>query len=380
MRRTASPSPLLSRFPTLRRALAGATIVLLIACNSALRDAIRRGDELAAAGEWDKAALAYAEATSIDPDDDEAAEKLVQAKREQAKIRVARGNELLRAGDARGALGPFSDAVRLDPRNMEAKHGLAKAKRAVLDKAQRELEDGHYRASYDLIRAFLLVDPGDPDARRIEAGAKEKIAEAAFNRGTEAEKGGAVALALVDYGETLQFKPDHTDARSRASTLRKALREEVTYYVALKNFDGDPTADSLGSDVDAATLAAGIDAALPLRVVDTTPKPKTYKLQGMRLGGVFRNFDYDKTTTQSKHSCDYICGKELVDNPAYATAEANMRSAQSALGTAEGRLSAAKAAIGPAERARDSAKTSFETKKEEADRAEQDLSRCKSQA
>ncbi|NUP06718.1 MAG: hypothetical protein HOW73_11750, partial [Polyangiaceae bacterium] len=40
----------------------------------------------------------------------------------------------------------------------------------------------------------------------------------------------------------------------------------------------------------------------------------------------------------------------------------------------------AKAAIGPAERARDSAKTSFETKKAEADRAEQDLSRCKSQA
>jgi hypothetical protein len=92
----------------------------------------------------------------------------------------------------------------------------------------------------------------------------------------------------------------------------------VTFYVALKNFDGDKTADELGSDVNAAAIGGGLDPTLPLRVVDKMPKPKAHTAQGMRLGGVFRGYNFGKKTTRSSQSCDYICGKELVPNPAYA--------------------------------------------------------------
>lgn len=369
------------RLPSPRAARSAVAILLFcLACNTAFRDAMRRGDDLAATGQWDAAALAYEEAVSLDPDDPDAQLALAGARRQQSKLRVARGYALLQAGDAKGALGPFSEATRLDPANGRAHEGLATAKQAVVAQAEVALAEGRFKASYELSRAVLLVDPAHAGARQVEATAKEKIAEAAFARGSAAEKAGAWALALVDYGEALQFKPSHADASSRSLALRKQLREEVTYYVALKNFDGDKAADDLGSDVNAAALGGGLDPNLPLRVVDKMPKPKSFTAQGMRLGGVFRGYNYGKKTTRSSQSCDYICGKELVPNPAYASAEADMRTSQSALATAEGRLAAAKANIGPAERARDTAKTSLDQKRTEADRAEQDYQKCKSAA
>ncbi|MBK8938875.1 MAG: tetratricopeptide repeat protein [Polyangiaceae bacterium] len=370
--------PLLPSPRSLRSTVA--ILLFCLACNTAFKDAMRRGDDLAATGQWDAAALAYEEATSLDPDDADARLALAMARREQSKLRVARGYALLQAGDAMGALAPFSEATRLDPKNGRAHEGLATAKQAVVAQAGVALAEGRYKASYQLSRAVLLVDPEHAEARQVEATAKEKIAEAAFTRGDAAEKAGARALALIDYGEALQFKPAHAEAATRSLALRKQLREEVTFYVALKNFDGDKTADELGSDVNAAAIGGGLDPTLPLRVVDKMPKPKAHTAQGMRLGGVFRGYNFGKKTTRSSQSCDYICGKELVPNPAYAAAEADMRTSQTALATAEGRLAAAKANILPAERARDTAKTSLDQKRTDADRAEQDYQKCKSAA
>lgn len=357
-----------------------ALAVTLLACNTAFREAMHRGDDFAKRGQWDEAALAYEEARGHDPDDDEARLKLVFARRQQAAVRVARGRVLMKSGDARGALVPFAEAVRLDPHSLDARRGLDAAKREVLAQAHRALDAGQFKESYSLVRAYLIVDPSNADARQVEAVAKERIAEAAFARGSAAEKAGTLAVAAVDYGEALQFKPNHVEASARLGEVRRQLREEVTYYVALKNFDGDPSADALGSDVNAAILANGIDPALPLRIVDTMPKPKAYKLQGMRLGGMFRDYRYKKTSSRAAQSCDYICGTELVDNPHYASAEASMRAAQSMLGTAEGRLSSAKAAIGPAETARDTAKKNRDARRAEATVADQELATCRAQA
>lgn len=360
-----------------RLVLALVVIVLVTGCSSAFRDAMDRGDDFAKAGQWDDAAAAYKEATSIDPDDEDARAKLRWARREQAKVRVAMGVQLMQEGNAKEALTPLAEAVKLDPTNTYASQALGDAMQMVITQAKAALGSGHFRDAYDLSRAVLLVDPSKEEARTLELMAKEKISQAAFERGQAAETKGLTAVALVEYGESLQFNVNNAQAKERTEALGKTLRDQVTFYVALKNFDGDKSADDFGSDVNASVLAKGLDPALPLRVIDRMPKDKA-QLQGMRLGGVFRSYKFARESTRTTRQCDYVCGKEWVPNPQYATAEANMRSSQQALGMAEGRLSSAKSAVGPAERARDTAKTNYDAKKSEADRAEQDLSKCKS--
>lgn len=366
---------------SLRRAFAALVLLAAVGCGGAFRDAMDRGDSLASAGNWDAAAEAYAQAVQIDPEDEEAQEKLRHAKRTQAALRVQKGQALLAAGKAREAMVPFHEASKIDPSNRDAQSGYAKAKAVVLADAETALAQGRFKEAFDLARHILLIEPSDDQATALEAKAKEKIAQAAFVRGEESEKKGALAIALVDYGEALQFSRTHAGATARSTDLRARLRAQVTYWVALKNFDGEKRTDDFGSDVNADVLSRELDPSLPLRVVGTMPaepKDKSYRLQGMRLGGVFRGYHFDKTSSRADRRCEYVCGKEHKPNPQYATAEAEMRTAQSALGSAEGRVSAAKAAVPAAERAVSAAKQRTEAARQELSRAEQDLSSCKS--
>ena len=346
-------------------------------CNTLFRRAMERGDEAAEAGRWDEAAAAYAEAVAADPDDEEAAIDLKHARRQQALIRVARGEAFLKEGRSREALSALSEAVRLDPFGFEAKTAFEKGKAHVLREAEQALADGRDKRAFDLAQALIVVDGRHARAKEIEATARQKIADSAIARGKALESSGEIARAVVDYGEALEFLPGHPEAQSRAAAARKALREQVTYLIALKNFDGEESADDLGSDVDASVLANGVDPKLLLRIVDKLPKPPSYKLQGMRLGGLFRGYQYKHTSSASTRTCDYVCGTELVENPAYASAEASMRAAHRALAAAETRKSAAQIAVGPARQEQSRQQTAQARAAAEASRAEQDLAACR---
>jgi tetratricopeptide (TPR) repeat protein len=350
---------------------------LLAGCNTVFRDAMARGDAAAEANRWDEAAAAYAEAVAADPDDEEARLDLGHARRQQALIRVARGEALLKEGRSSEALTPLAEAVRLDPFGLEAKNALGRAKTQVLAEAEQALVENRDKHAYQLARAFLRVDPQHERMNEIDSIARQKVADSAVSRGNALEKSGNISLALVDFGEAIQYVPGHPKALERAAVLRKSLREQVTYIVALKNFDGEQNADDLGSDVDAAALANGMDPALALRIVDTLPKPPAYRLQGMRLGGLFRGYQFKHTSSASNRSCDYICGTELVENPAYAGAQASMRAAHRALASAESRRAAARIAVGPAQQERNRMQTEQARAALEASRAEQDLAACR---
>jgi len=349
----------------------------LVACSGAFGRAMDRGDQAAAAGHWDEAASAYKEALRLDPDDEEARAKLTRAKKGQAGERIAKGKELMAGGHPAEALQPFFDAMKLDPKNPGGKQGFEDAKAQVIGLAKAALDADKNKEGFKLARAVLLFEPANPEARQLEDRAKGKIADAATARGQDEEKQGKLTLALVDYGEALYFRPGHATAGPRAAELKTIVRTQVTYWVALGNFDGDKSSDDLGNDVSAATISDGLDATLPLRVIGSLPKdPKTFKLQGMRLGGEFRNYHYDRQSSRSNRTCDYVCGKELVSNPDYATAEAEMRESQSALGQAEGRAQSARAQVPPLERARDQARTNADARRQDLARADQDLSNC----
>ncbi|MFO0550485.1 MAG: hypothetical protein U0271_18970 [Polyangiaceae bacterium] len=362
----------------LRRPLAIALLIVAAGCTSAYRKAMDRGDSFARSGRWDEAAAAYEEATNLEPEEQEARLALREARRQQSVMRTKLGYDLLAQGRPRDALDPFKDAIRFDPMNTRAQSGLAEAKREVLALARSSLAQGQNRQAYELAHAVVAIDPTSTEALDVESQAKHAIYVAAIARAEGLEGMNQRALALVDYGEALEFEPWQTDATTRATGIRNALREEVTYIVAVKNFDGDKATDDLGNDVNASVLAQGVDPTLPIRFVDRMPKAAAYTIQGMRLGGVFRNYTFQKQSTKTQRSCDYICGTELVPNPNYATAEAAMRTSQQVLGAAEGRLASARTAVAPAERDRDAAQQTRNAAQTELDRAEQELSRCRS--
>ena len=367
--------------PSTKSLCLAALFVLFTSCRSAFGDAMERGDQMASLGRWDEAAAAYEQAASIDPGDEEAQQKFLNAKRRQAAARVKKGNDLLAAGKAKEALVPFSEAVRLDPTSTEAKEGLERAKAEVVTMAEAALSAGEFKRAFELARAVLLVEPGHGKALDLESRARAEVTRAAMERGLAHEKGGATAEALLAYAEAREYTRDHADAAASVTRLRALLREEVTFFVALKNFDGDASAGGLGDDVNASVLAQGLDAKLPLRVIDRLDNKKGGKtLQGMRLGGMFQDYKHNRQKSQSSRTCDYVCGKEWIDNPQYATAEAEMRASQSAFSSAEGRVASAKASIAPAEQAKTSAEARLNQRKLDADRAEQDLSSCKSSA
>jgi tetratricopeptide (TPR) repeat protein len=354
-------------------------LLLLTACGSAFQDAMDRGDQLAASGDWDRAAEAYEAAMRLDPDDEDARFKLRWARAQAARERVAEGLRLVAQGRVKEAMLPFSEAMKLDRQNREAREGYEGAKSRVMRDARAALDAGKLKEGYELARHVLLFEPRNAAAEALESEARSKIADAAVARAAEHEKGGRPELALVDYGEALRFVPAHTTALERKTEVRRALRLEITYWVGLKNFDGEKKADDFGADVNADTLSRGLDASLPLRVVSQlppVPKGASYKLAGMRLGGIFRGYDFDRSSSRTTRACDYVCGKETVPNPEYPRAEAEMRASQAALGSAEGRVNSAKASVPSAEQTVATARQTHEARRSELSQAEQDLSRC----
>ncbi len=367
--------------PLLHRVLLWLLLCLTLGCGGAFRQALERGDLAAQEGNWDQAAREYERAYELAPGDEDAGRKLAHARRKQAELRVAKGQALLRQGRAVDALTPFAQAVALDPFHPAGRQGLERAKAEVLQQAKTALTEGKDKLAFRLAMALRAVDREHAGAREVERSARHNIASKAVARGRAHEQKGAYTLALPEYGEALQYVTAHEEASSRAASARAIVRDQVTYFIALKNFDGENVADDLGSDVDAQVLSRGIDAALPLRIVDQIPEPKGgAPLQGMRLGGLFRGFQYQHQQSSTNKSCDYVCGTEWVENPQFASRKAAMRTAQTALRAAETRLATARSAIVPATQALDTASGARDARKLERDQAEQQLSQCRAAA
>jgi tetratricopeptide (TPR) repeat protein len=364
-----------------RAALALVLALSIAGCTSAFRRAMDQGDAFAKAGRWDDAVTAYEEAVRLDPEDEDAKKKLAEARSGAAADRVKEGQALMAAGDPVGAMRPFHEAMGLDPKSAPAKQGYAEARAATLAKAEQALAAEDPKQAVRLARAVLELDPNDSDARGLEARGSEKAAAMALARADAHVAAGEATHALVDVGEALLYTPNDSAARSRRDSLRTALRKELTYHVLLGNFDGDASADDLGADVNAASLTRGFDPALPLRISDKAPaeaKDPKLRLQGMRLGGQFRSYRYDRQSTTSRRSCQYVCGTDMVPNPDYPRAESDMRSAQQAAASADSAAQSLSAQIPSLERARDTARSALQGRERVLSQAESALSSCRS--
>jgi tetratricopeptide (TPR) repeat protein len=363
----------------LSHALSALTLVVALGgCSTLYSRTIDRGDQAAALGRWDDAAVFYQRAADLEPDEREAKEKLKNARRHQAAERVKLGRAALANGKPRDALKPLSEATKLDPSSADAKQAFAEARAAVVAEAKKELQAGNLRQALLVAREVLALLPEDAEALDIEGQARTKLAEQAVAKAQEFEKAGNLTSAMMQYAEALVMRPDNSTARSRLPDLKQPVRDRVTFNVALGTFDGDTRADDLGSDVGPSDIARGIDATYLIRVSDKPPTKASYTLNGMRLGGQFRGYIYKRDSERSTRSCDYICGTELVANPEYGRAQADMNAKQLEYANAQSQEQMASQRIQPAENAANTARQNESSAQSARDAASMALSQCRS--
>lgn len=361
--------------------LLGAALAFSVAgCSTLYSQAIDKGDIAAAAGNWDEAARYYQQAADLEPGEQEARDKLRNAKQRQAAERVKIAKASLAAGRPREALRPAFDATQLDPSSADAKATFEQAHKGTLDEAERELQAENLRQALLIAREVLAILPSDPRAIDVEGQARTKLAEQAVQKGQAHEKDGKLSQALMQYAEALVMRPDNSTALGRIGDLKLQMRERVMYNIVLGTFDGDTAADNLGSNIGAGDIARGIDGAYLIRVSDKLPVKQAFTLQGMRLGGIFKGYKFQTNKSRSQRGCDYICGTEWVVNPEYGRAQADLNAAQLELSSAQAAEQSAQARIPSLERAVDTAKQNESSARQARDSAESAFRSCESTA
>jgi hypothetical protein len=150
------------------------------------------------------------------------------------------------------------------------------------------------------------------------------------------------------------------------------------YNIALLTFDGDNKADGLGSSVGSADIARGIDAKYLIRVSDKAPGKQPFTINGMRLGGQFRGYKFKRDHQKSTRTCDYVCGTELVANPEYGRAQAEMNARQLDFSNAQSQEQMASQRVPPAQNAANAARQNESNAQSARDSANSALSQCRS--
>src|SRR5690349_6169513 len=110
--------------------------LVLAACGGPFKDAVKRGDQYAAAGMWEKATAEYEAALKIKPGDTDVTIKIKKVKQKQASEVLVRGKALIARGEIEGGLAVIQQAAKLDPTSTDAQRALDEANQQALAKAK----------------------------------------------------------------------------------------------------------------------------------------------------------------------------------------------------------------------------------------------------
>lgn len=360
------------------RGLAAALIgCVALGCGGAYADAIARGDQFAASGMWDEAAAAYEEAKRIDPADPEASIKLAEARRAQAKDRLARAQALEQRGDLAAALALVQDAVRLDSTNTEVQRALSRVNDAVLDRAEQLVGQGKERDAFELTTLVLQGSPQHIRGKQLDEKIRAQLADQAFARAKTYAKAEKLGNALVELAACLTYRADYPDAKLEFGQLKLRLEEQLRFLVLLEPFQAPgknaPVAQALKPEL----VAQSLDQKLLLKVVQTKPAPEA---PGVDVRGAFEGYEFAHTQNRFDRSCDYQCGVQSQHNPKRDQVEQQLATLERDLSSAEDEMARIQKDIGTLEQEVARAEQELDQKTQELDRARSELDRCRASA
>jgi tetratricopeptide (TPR) repeat protein len=333
---------------------------------------MKRGDQYAQAGMWDKAAAEYQTAQRLEPANPDVTIKLRQVGQKQANERLTRARSLMSRGEIEAGLAVIQEAAKLDPTSTDAQRALDEANQFVLRKAEELLSTPEAAKALELTQLVLAGSPRDPRARAMDGRVRDALAEKAYGDAERFADAGKKGNALIAYAASTSFRPGFRDAKVQIGEVKLALQRELTYYVVLDRL-ATPGAGGAGEQDVASRMkldlvAQAFDDHLPLRVVSAPPGPSAY---GVRITGALSAYRFGpEQISRRNDSCDYIRGYDTVPNPRRAEAEHQVSNA-------EQRLAQAERDVDSAQRDVDGYQKGVDDAQKDQDRYEADLERAR---
>lgn len=348
------------------------------ACGGPFADAMKRGDQYAKAGLWDKAAAEYQTAQQVEPDNTDAAIKLRQARQKQSGDRLARGKSLMARGEVEAGLAVIQEAARLDPDSTDAQRALDDANQAALHRAEELLATPDAQNALGLTQLVLSGSPHDPRAKAMDGRVRDTLAERAYREAEQFLEDGKKGNALLAYAACVSVRPGFRDAKVQIGDVKLALARELTFHVVLDRFAAaGPGEQDLAARMKPDLVAQAFDDRLPLRVVTSAPPAA----RGVHVSGALSGYRFGPVRTASRNEqCDYVRGYDTVPNPLRASAERDVASAEQRLAQAERDVDQNQREVDRYQRDVDDRQKEQARYEADADRARADHERCMASA
>jgi tetratricopeptide (TPR) repeat protein len=354
-------------------------VVILAGCGGAFRDTVKRGDQFAKAGMWDKAAGEYQAALKLKPGDTNVTIKLRQVAEKQSGERLARGKALMARGELEAGLAVIQQAAKLTPDSTEAQRALDDANQQALKKAEELLGTPDSRKAFDLTQLVLAGSPNDPRAKAMDEQVRDALAEQAYARAEAFRESGKKGNALIEYAACVTYRPGFRDAKAQIGDVKLSLQNELTFYVLLDRFTVSSSGEQeIASRMKPELVAQAFDDRIPLRVVGALPAKAT---RGVRVAGALSAYRFGPPrVSQRNEQCEYIRGYDTVQNPRRIDAERQVASAEQRLASAERDVDREQKEVDRYQRDVDDKLKDQSRAEADAARAQDDYDRCMSRS
>lgn len=232
--------------------------------------ALRRGDDLAARGDWNDALASYRAASAEHPDDPGITARLEGAKRHVADGLVAEAEKAEAAGTLDAALALLDRARHLVPDHP----GVARVGAvlgAAFEKAATAALPDHPKRAFDAAANASRLSPSSPAIAQTLARARGAYVAKLYDDGDHAAKQGHPGAALAAMARITTLVPHYRDVAGRLVMLREAVRASAAWTVAVRPFHGPGVLGRVGRGLAGRLLRAKAPDTCPgLHLVGST--------------------------------------------------------------------------------------------------------------
>lgn len=354
------------------RLLVGVTFALTLTTSGCpFRQAIERGDEYAETGNWERAVTEYAAAAEIDPEDQEAIDKLSEARGHASATAIEDAESALARRQYEAAVTRVADAERYGSTSPRVAAIRVGARDGLIADTKAALGRHELRAAYSLGATAAKLFPGSPEAVATLTSVRQEV----IATGNRALEGGKYPEAKASFKLIARFEPHRerearghlqrvdqawaTALRTQATTdeRRGALGTALVRYAmayALSKSDGDRAArDQLRAQLVA---TGSVRLAVDVRG-DPSRRSKFARAMRRRVDGTslltwdargdqharidLPNAACESQSRRRQATQRYLSGTQEVRNPDWTTLDEQSRSLERDLGTARDELARA---------------------------------------
>jgi len=294
--------------------------LLLIAClGCAYDNAIKHGDELYQARNYQGALAEYEAALRLKPDSQEARDKVKRARTDLLTEHVSSARTQLAAGDVLRAIDTAAAAYQLVPDAELALTVVREVAARTQEQSAKLLTETNYASAVAMLdAAFAKLPPAQADLAPKRTAARETWARVLGDRGKQAEQAGRKGEALLMFGKAAQLV-DNRDFTARRAALHGELSAQTVYVVQLSGFD--PVTNALRGKalkrglaiIGASDAAPRVDARAKLSVSRPTfdtqlnrhHEKARYQSGTQQVPNAFYKTKQDTVTDEERHLTEY---------------------------------------------------------------------------